>query len=189
MTDLGYIRVSSTGQTHLQQREALIAAGVLPDKIWEDTISGVRSKRPGLDALLAYAREGDRLAVVRLDRLGRSVLHMVSTIAELDARGITVWSITEGIDFSTPAGRLQAHVMMVISQYEREIQRERVAEARRSVEANGGKWGRKAVLTPAQVQMARSLRAAGEISPSEIAKQLGCSRTTFYRVTSDLAEA
>jgi DNA invertase Pin-like site-specific DNA recombinase len=183
LTALGYVRVSTAGQTLDQQRDALIEAGIQSERIYEDTISGVKSHRPGLEVLLNYARPGDSVTVLRLDRLGRSVLHMVNTIADLDARGITVRSLTEGIDLATPAGRLQAHLLMVIAQYEREISRERVAEARAAVERRGGKWGRKAVLTPGQVAMARTLRAAGQ-SPTDIAKQFGCSRTTLYRVTS-----
>lgn len=183
MTDLGYIRVSTSGQTLTQQRDALLAAGVKSEHIHEDTISGMKAERPGLDALLRYAREGDRVAVVRLDRIGRSALHAITTIHDLDKRGIAVWSLTEGIDFGTPAGRLQAHLLMIVAQFEREVQRERVAEARAAVERRGGKWGRKAVLTAEQVEMARTLRAAGQ-SPTAIAAQLGCSRTTLYRVTS-----
>lgn len=182
MTDIGYIRVSTTGQTLTQQRDVLLAAGIKPEHIYEDTASGMKADRPGLAAALHYAREGDRLAVVRLDRIGRNALHAISTIRDLEQRGISVWSITEGIDFGTPAGRLQAQLLMIIAEFEREVQRERVAEARAAVEKRGGKWGRKAVLSPAQVEMARTLRAAGQ-SPTEIAKGLGCSRSTLYRVT------
>lgn len=182
MTDLGYMRIS-TGQQHLdQQRDMLTAAGIAPERIYSDTISGVRSNRPGLDALLDYARDGDSITVVRLDRLGRSLSHMLATIEELQARGIVLRSLKEGIDFSTPAGRFQAAVFGAMAAYERDLMRERQAEARASVEASGGRWGRQAVLTPEQVLMARALREAGQ-SPTKIAAQLGCSRTTLYRVT------
>src|SRR4051794_32030444 len=108
MTDLGYMRIS-TGQQHLdQQRDMLTDAGIGADRIYSDTISGVRSKRPGLDALLGYARDGDSITVVRLDRLGRSLSHMLATIEELQSRSIVLRSLKEGIDFSTPAGRFQA---------------------------------------------------------------------------------
>jgi DNA invertase Pin-like site-specific DNA recombinase len=186
MTDLAYCRVSSIGQTLDQQRDALLAAGIKPEHIYEDTISGTKSSRPGLDALLSYAREGDTVTVVRLDRLGRTVPMILQTLELLVERGIVLKSLSESIDMGTVTGRLLVTILAGFAQYERELQRERVAEARAAVEKRGGKWGRKAVLSSAQVAMARAARAAGQ-SPSEIAKELGCSRATLYRVTSDLA--
>lgn len=185
VTDIGYLRVSSSGQTLTQQRDVLLASGIKPEHIFEDTASGMRSDRPGLAAAMHYAREGDRLAVVRLDRLGRNALHGMKIMRELRERGVAVWSITQGIDLSTSAGQMMADLLLVVAEWERSVQRERVAEARAAVEKRGGKWGRKAVLTPAQVQMARTLRAAGQ-APNDIAAQLGCSRSTLYRVTADL---
>jgi len=185
MTDLAYIRISSTGQTLDQQRDALLAAGIKPEHIYEDTISGVRSQRPGLDAMLVYARPGDTVTVVRLDRLGRSVPMILQTIENLLERGIVLRSLSESIDMGTVVGRLLVTILAGFAAYERDLQRERIAEARKAVEKRGGKWGRKAVLDPVQVEMARTLRAAGQ-SPTEIAVQLGCSRSTLYRVTSDL---
>lgn len=182
MADLGYIRVSTTGQTLDQQRDALIEAGVDPARIYDDTVSGTKSKRPGLDALLTYARPGDRVTVVRLDRLGRNLSHTLATIELLHGSGIALHSLRQQIDFTSPAGRFQAAVFMAMAEYEREMQRERIAEARAAVESRGGKWGRKAKLTPAQVQIAKAARAAGQ-SPTEIARELGCSRATLYRVT------
>lgn len=182
MTELGYIRVSTTGQTLDQQRDALLAAGIKPERIYEDTISGTKSKRPGLDALLDYARDGDSVTVVRLDRLGRTVPMILQTMESLVERGIVLKSLSESIDMGTVTGRLLVTILAGFAQYERELQRERVAEARAAVEKRGGKWGRKAVLTPQQVEMARTLRESG-VAPSEIAAQLGCSRTTLYRVT------
>lgn len=185
MTALSYLRVSSSGQTLDQQRDALLAAGLSSEHMFEDTISGVRSQRPGLDALLSYARPGDSVTVVRLDRLGRSVPMIFQTLEHLLERGIVVKSLSEAIDMETVTGRLMITILAGFAAYERELQRERIAEARAAVESRGGKWGRKAVLTPAQVEMARTLRSAGQ-SPTEIAKELGCSRSTLYRVTADL---
>lgn len=182
MTNLGYVRVSTTGQSVVQQRDALLAVGIKLERIYEDTISGVKSKRPGLDALLDYAREGDSVTVVRLDRLGRTVPMILQTMESLVERGIVLKSLSESIDMETVTGRLLVTILAGFAQYERELQRERVAEARAAVEKRGVKWGRQAVLTPKQVEMARALRTAGE-SPTEIAKELGCSRTTLYRVT------
>jgi DNA invertase Pin-like site-specific DNA recombinase len=187
MTDLAYCRVSSSGQTLDQQEDALVKAGIDPAHIYSDTISGtVRSNRPGLDALLVYARPGDTVTVVRLDRLGRSVPMIFQTIELLLERGIVLRSLTEQIDMSTVTGRLMVGVLASFAAFERDLQRERISEARAAVEARGGRWGRKAVLTPAQVQMAKAARAAGQ-SPTEIAKELGCSRATLYRVTAEQA--
>jgi DNA invertase Pin-like site-specific DNA recombinase len=183
MTDLGYIRVSTGQQTLDQQREALLAAGVLPERIYEDTISGVRTKRPGLDALLDYAREGDTVTVVRLDRLGRSLQHIVNTIAELRERGVAVRSLTEGIDMGTAGGKAMAHMFMLMAEYERDLLRERLAEARASVERKGGRWGRPAALTADQALTARRMREAG-VDIATIARTLGVSRATVYRYSS-----
>jgi DNA invertase Pin-like site-specific DNA recombinase len=182
MTELGYIRISTGQQTLDQQMDALISSGIQPDHIYSDVISGVRSQRPGLDALLAYARDGDMITVLRLDRLGRSLTHMLSTIELLTRRGIVLKSLREGIDFSTPVGRLQAALFGAIAEYERDLMRERQAEARASVESRGQRWGRKPVLSPVQIDMAKAARAAGQ-SPTLIAQQLRCSRATVYRVT------
>lgn len=185
MTDLAYCRVSSVGQTLDQQRDALLAAEIKPEHIYSDTMSGTKSRRPGLDALFAYARPGDTITVVRLDRLGRTVPMILQTIEYLVDQGIVLKSLSESIDMGTVTGRLLVTILAGFAQYERELQRERIAEARGAVEARGGKWGRKAALSSAQVAMARAARAAGQ-SPTEIAKELGCSRATFYRVTADL---
>lgn len=185
MTELGYIRVSTNQQDHTVQREALLAAGIKPEHVYEDKISGVRTKRPGLDALLAYAREGDTITVVRLDRLGRSLAHIVTTFNELQERGITVKSLTEGIDMSTAGGKAMAHMFMLMAQYERDLLRERLREARVSHEAKGGKWGRPTVLVDKKADEARRMWSAG-VSIDTIAATLSISKTTAYRVTADL---
>ncbi len=185
MTALGYIRVSTGQQDHSVQREALVAAGILGEHIYEDKISGVRTKRPGLDALLSYARKDDTVTVLRLDRLGRSLAHIVTTINELGERGILVRSLTEGIDMTTASGKAMAHMFMLMAEYERDLLRERLREARTSHEAKGGKWGRPTVLTDSKTDDARRMWSAG-VSVDTIAESLKISRTTAYRVTADL---
>lgn len=182
MTDLGYIRIS-TGQQHLdQQRDALLGAGIKPEHIYEDTISGVRTKRPGLDALLSYAREGDSITVLRLDRLGRSLHHIVNTVSELRDRGIVIRSLTEGIDMSTAGGKAMAHMFMLMAEYERDLIRERLAEARASHEAKGGKWGRPSAMDSDKAETARKMRDAG-VDVDTIGETLKVSRATVYRYT------
>lgn len=185
MADLGYIRISS-GQQHLdQQRAALLAAGIKPEHIYEDTISGAKASRPGLDALLTYARQGDTVTVLRLDRLGRSVPHVLATMHDLQERGVVVRSLREGLDLSTAAGQMVATFLAAIAQYERDLLRERLVEARRSHEARGGRWGRPAALTPEQADTARRMREAG-VPVTMIARTLGCSRATAYRYSKPL---
>ncbi len=139
---LGYARVSTRKQTIDQQIDALVAAGVDPERIYTDMLSGARQDRPGLTALLQYAREGDTIVVVALDRLGRSLGHMVKTIEELQACKINLRSLREGIDFATATGRLQAAIFSAMAEYERELIRERAAAAREAAQARGRHVGR-----------------------------------------------
>lgn len=188
MTALGYIRISTGQQDLSAQRESLEASGIDSRHVYEDTISGVRTKRPGLDALLSYARDGDTVTVVRLDRLGRSLAHIVTTINDLADRGILVKSLTEGIDMSTASGKAMAHMFMLMAEYERDLLRERLREARTSHEAKGGKWGRPTVLTDSKTEDARRMWSAG-VSVDTIAESLKISRTTAYRVTAHLRDS
>ncbi len=186
---LGYARVSTKRQSTDAQHDALIAAGVDAERIYTDHgISGARSDRPALQALLAYAREGDTIVVTALDRLGRSLSHMVKTITELQERGVNLRSLREGIDFSTPTGRLQAAIFAAMAEYERELLRERAAAAREAAEARGLHVGRPRALTPGQAETARRMREAG-FAIAEIAKTLGTSRATVYRYTDPEAAA
>jgi DNA invertase Pin-like site-specific DNA recombinase len=131
---------------------------------------------------MAYAREGDSVTVLRLDRLGRSVPHVLATMQELQERGIVLRSLREGLDLSTAAGKMVATFLAAIGQYERDLLRERLQEARASVEAKGGRWGRPSALTPEQVETAKKMREAG-LNLDTIAATLGASRTTVYRAT------
>jgi DNA invertase Pin-like site-specific DNA recombinase len=185
MSSLGYIRISTGQQVLDQQRESLVAAGIDAERIYEDTISSVTNSRPGLDALLSYARLGDTVTVVRLDRLGRSLPMIFRTVEQLEHRGIVLRSLTESIDMSTAAGRMMVGVLASFAAYERDLLRERLYEARASVEAKGQRWGRPPALSPAQVRTAQVLRAAGQ-TPSTIAATLGCSRATVYRYTAEV---
>ena len=116
---VGYTRVSTVAQTLDQQNAALEAAGVT--KIFSDVMSGARDDRPGLAALMDYVRDGDTVVVWKLDRLGRNMLHILQTVKELTDRGVTLVSITDGIDSSTPAGRMMIGVLGSLAEYEREL--------------------------------------------------------------------
>ena len=106
---VGYVRVSTVAQAIDQQNAALEAAGVA--KMFSDTMSGARDDRPGLAALLDYVRPGDTMVVWKLDRLGRNMLHILQEVKELTNRGVTLVSVTDGIDSSAPAGRMMIGVL------------------------------------------------------------------------------
>lgn len=183
----GYVRVSTRRQTVDQQMDALVAAGVPADNIFGDVgVSGANWDREGLDALRGKGkrpgilRRGDTLTVVALDRLGRSLSEMVKLIDYLVEEGIILRSLREGIDLSTPTGRMLAGIFSALGEYERELIRERAEAAREAARARGRQVGRPKALTPAQVEKARILLAGGQ-SRAQVAADLGVGRGTLYR--------
>lgn len=182
-TRIGYTRVSTVTQTLDQQNEALAAAGV--NKVFSDVMSGARDDRPGLTELLAYVRDGDTVVVWKLDRLGRNMLHILQTVRELTARGVTLVSVTDGIDSSTPAGRMMIGVLGSLAEYERELIKERTALKRAASRANGTKFGRpRKVKDTDHITTAKRMKADGHAA-KDIAKYLGVSRATLYRYLAD----
>jgi DNA invertase Pin-like site-specific DNA recombinase len=179
-TRIGYTRVSTVSQTLEQQNEALEAAGVV--KTFSDTMSGARDDRPGLADLIVYVREGDTVVVWKLDRLGRNMLHILQTVKALTDRGVTLVSTTDGIDSSTAAGRMMIGVLGSLAEYERELVRERTALKRASSRANGTKFGRpRKVDDTEHIATAKRMKADGHTG-KDIAKYLGVSRATLYRL-------
>jgi len=176
---IGYARVSTDEQNLDSQRDALKQAGC--EKIFTDQISGTKAHRPGLEEALSHLREGDTLIVWRLDRLGRSLRHLIDTVTDLQERGIGFKSLTEAIDTTTSGGKLVFHIFGALAEFEREIIRERTQAALTSARARGRKGGRRKKLTPKQLEMARSLYASKTHTVDEICKTLGIGRTTFYR--------
>ena len=180
---IGYVRVSTVAQTLDQQRAALNATGVA--KTFSDTMSGARDDRPGLAELMAYVRAGDTVVVWKLDRLGRNMLHILQTVKELTDHGVTLVSVTDGIDSSTPAGRMMIGVLGSLAEYERELIKERTALKRESSRANGTKFGRpRKVEDFMNIATARRMKADGHTG-KDIAKYLGVSRATLYRYLSE----
>ena len=133
---IGYARVSTTDQRLDLQLDALAEAGA--DRVFKDTASGAKSDRPGLAEALAFAREGDTIVVWRLDRFGRSLKDLVTRIDELRDRGVGFRSLTEGIDTTSPAGRLVMHLFGSLAEFERELIRERTVAGLESARAQGG---------------------------------------------------
>lgn len=185
-TQLGYARVSTGHQSLDQQLDALTAAGVDPDRVYTDKLSGTstREQRPGLAALLDYARPGDAIVVVGIDRLGRNAAEVMTTIRELGERDIVLRSLREGIDTSNATGRMVAGVLASLAELELELGKERRSAAREARRARGQHVGRPKALDPAKTALARRMQASGE-PVTTIAEALGVSRATVYRVLAD----
>jgi DNA invertase Pin-like site-specific DNA recombinase len=185
-TQLGYGRVSTEHQSLDQQGDALAAAGVESSRVYSDKLSGTstRQQRPGLASLLDYAREGDAIVVVGIDRLGRNAAEVVTTIRELGDRGIVVRSLREGIDTSNATGRMVAGVLASLAELELELGRERRAASRDARRARGQSIGRPKALDQSKVALAQRMHASGE-SASTIAATLKVSRATVCRVLAD----
>jgi DNA invertase Pin-like site-specific DNA recombinase len=185
-TVLGYARVSTGHESLDQQVDALTVAGVEPARVYSDKLSGTstREQRPGLAALLDYAREGDAIVVVGIDRLGRNAAEVMTTIRELGQRGIVLRSLREGIDTSNATGRMVAGVLASLAELELELGRERRSAAREVRRARGQSIGRPKALDQPKMALAQRMHASGE-SASTIAATLGVSRATVYRVLAD----
>lgn len=175
---IGYARVSTEDQNTDLQVDALTAAGC--EKVYTDKASGAKTDRPALAEMLEYARAGDIVVVYKLDRLGRSLAHLIEVVTGLGARGVGFQSITEGIDTSTPAGRLVFNIFGSIAEFERDLIRERTNAGLAAARARGRKGGRPVTMTPEKIHQARAL-AAGSVPVVEICATLGISRATFYR--------
>ena len=188
-TQLGYARVSTGHQSLDQQVDALAAAGVDSARVYSDKLSGTstREQRPGLAALLDYAREGDAIVVVGIDRLGRNAAEVMTTIRELGERGIVLRSLREGIDSATAAGRMVAGVLASLAELELELGRERRAASRDARRARGQSIGRPKALDESEAALALRMHGAGEPA-STIAKTLKVSRATVYRVLANRDE-
>src|SRR5918999_696805 len=152
---IGYARVSTQEQTLNLQKDALEQAGC--NKIFTDTASGAKTERIGLDEALAYVRNGDTLVVWRLDRLGRSLPHLIDTMTNLEERGIGFKSLTENIDTSTSGGKLIFHIFGVLAEFERNLIRERTSAGLTAARARGKTGGRPTALTARQLSIAKAL--------------------------------
>ena len=183
---LGYARVSTDHQSLDQQLDALTAAGVDPNRVYSDKLSGAstREQRTGLAALLDYARPGDAIVVVGIDRLGRNAAEVMTTIRDLGERGIVLRSLREGIDTTNATARMIAGVLASLAELELELGRERRAAAREARRARGQSIGRPKALDEKKAALAMRMHASGE-SASTIATTLGVSRATVYRVLAE----
>jgi DNA invertase Pin-like site-specific DNA recombinase len=175
---IGYARISTTDQTLALQQDALTAAGCT--KIFTDVASGSRTDRPGLDEAIRFAREADTVVVWRLDRLGRSLVHLIQTVKELQKRGVHFRSLQEQLDTSTSGGKLVFHVFGALAEFERDLIRERTVAGLAAARARGRRGGRRA-LAAEKVRQLQTLAGDRSNSVQAICRTLGISRSTFYR--------
>jgi DNA invertase Pin-like site-specific DNA recombinase len=175
---IGYARVSTHEQTLNLQQDALEKAGC--SKLFTDTASGAKAERIGLEEALNYVRKGDTLVVWRLDRLGRSLPHLITTLTGLEERGIGFKSLTEDIDTTTSGGKLIFHIFGALAEFERNLIRERTAAGLTAARARGKKGGRPNALTLRQRSIAQDLYEKRH-PIAEICRTLKISKATLYR--------
>lgn len=175
---IGYARVSTHDQSIDLQKDALVKAGC--KEIFEDIISGSKTERDGLNKLLKYLRSGDTLVVWKLDRLGRSLKHLIELVQMFHDRGIEFKSLQENIDTTTASGKLFIHVFGALAEFERELIRERTLAGLKSAAERGRKGGRPRLMDEKKIEQARVLYLS-KIPVSEICKTLGISKGTLYR--------
>lgn len=176
---LGYARISTDGQDHALQLDALRAARC--ERIVTEVASGARADRPELAKLLEQARSGDVLTVWRLDRLGRSLRHLIELSDQLQERGIGLQSLSEGIDTSTPSGRFMFSILGALASMEREVLIERTKAGLRAAAARGRRGGRPPAVDEAKLRAAKAMLVSGTMTASEVARQIGVSPSTLYR--------
>jgi DNA invertase Pin-like site-specific DNA recombinase len=179
---IGYARVSTNERNLDLQRDALLKAGCLEKHIYTDKITGTKAERRGLAQALSHCRAGDIFVVWRLDRLGRSLRHLIETVAKLAEQQIAFKSITENIDTATATGQLVFHIFGALAEFERNLIRERTIAGLDAARARGRFGGRpKLIPGAAKVAMAKKLYADKANSIAEICRLLGISRATLYR--------
>ncbi|GJG89329.1 resolvase [Gemmatimonadetes bacterium T265] len=171
--------MSTHEQSLALQQDALAKAGC--DRTYTDVISGVAVEREGLAAALDYVRSGDTLVVWRLDRLGRSLRHLIEQVTALEARGVGFHSLTEAIDTTTSGGKLVFHIFGALAEFERNVIRERTKAGLAAAKARGRLGGRKRVLSPTQVEAARGLMADPTRPIADVCAAMRVSRATLYR--------
>ena len=190
---IGYMRVSKAdgSQTTHLQRDALELVGVDPKHLYEDQASGKREDRPGLAACLKALREGDTLAVWKLDRLGRDLRHLINTVHDLTARGVGLKVLTghgAAIDTTSAAGKLVFGIFAALAEFERELISERTVAGLASARARGRVGGRPFKMTPAKLRLAMASMGKPETKVGALCEELGITRQTLYRHVSPKGE-
>ena len=179
---VGYMRVSTAEgrQSTDLQRDALLAAGVDARNLYDDVASGAKVDRPGLSRCLAYLTKGDVLVVWKLDRLGRSLPHLVTLLEDLKGRGVQFRSLTEGMDTTTPSGELLFNMVASLAQFERALIRERVNAGLAAARKRGRVGGRPRAISDEKMELIAAALVQGR-SKAEVARAFGVSRATLHR--------
>jgi DNA invertase Pin-like site-specific DNA recombinase len=190
---IGYMRVSKADGSQVLdlQRDALIAAGVNQRHLYSDAALGKQDDRPGLAACLQALREGDTLVVGKLDRLGRSLRHLVNVVHDLTSRGIGLKVLTghgAAIDTTTPAGKLIFGIFASLAEFERDLISERTRAGLASARARGRKGGRRPKMTSAKLRLAMAAMGNPETNVGSLCVELGITRSTLYRHVSPAGE-
>jgi DNA invertase Pin-like site-specific DNA recombinase len=172
-------RVYPHGGGHVGSPKVSVDTGCY--RVFTETASGTRRDRPVLEQLLDQLRPGDTLVVWKLDRLGRSLPHLVDTITDLADRGVGFRSLQEAINTTTPGGKLVFHVFAALAEFERDLIRERTSAGLAAARARGRHGGRPSVMSGHKLQVAREMYASGQYTVAAIAKTLGVSRASIYR--------
>lgn len=178
---LGYARVSTQDQHLEPQLDALKADGVDVDRIYTDKATGANSERPGLVTVLKALREGDTLVVVKLDRLARSMKHLIELGEAIQGKAAALRVLDAGIDTGTPVGRLTFHIIGALAEFELALIRERTQAGLRAARERGRRGGRKKKLEGKTLDLARALWSNPEFTVEDIAEQMKVSRRTLFR--------
>ena len=176
---IGYARVSTEDQNLDLQNDALKQAGC--DKIIEEKASGAKTDRAGLDEVLSFLRKGDTLVVWKLDRLGRSLQHLIQVVNQLREKGIYFRSIQESLDTSSSGGKLIFHIFGALAEFERDVIRDRTMAGLAAARARGRVGGRPKIMTDKKVRLAKTLLADHTNTIDDVCETLGVSRATLYR--------
>jgi len=176
---IGYARVSTRDQNADGQLDALAAAGC--ERVFVDKASGKLARRPDWDRCREQLRAGDELVVTRLDRVGRSVAHLIEVVSELGGRGVELVVLDQGIDTTSPGGRLLFHVLAAMSEFVGDLISENTRDGLAAARARGRVGGRPSVMTPGKLRVAREMLEDGEHTITEIAQTIGVGRATVYR--------
>lgn len=176
---IGYCRISTADQNLSLQKDALEKAGC--EKIFEDVISGAKSKRPGLNRVIEYSRKGDSIVVWRLDRLGRSLKDLISIVGKFDRKGVELSSLHESIDTKTSSGKLYFHMFAALAEFEKNIISERTKAGLDAARSRGRLGGRPKLLSKAKRKHAVDLYNSKEKSIKEICEIMNVSKPTLYK--------
>jgi len=176
---IGYARVSTPDQYLRMQEDALKSAGC--GEIYTDIASGVKTARPGLHSALSHLRKGDTLVVWKLDRLGRSLAHLIQTVKELSEKGIGFKSLQENIDTTTSGGQLIFHIFGALAEFERELIRERTQAGLKAARVRGRLGGRPTLLNIRQIKKMKDHYKKGDLSINELCKLFNITKPTLYR--------